>query len=210
METKSKNGRPFYTKILMVSNRPTKFIVYTGSPVTLIPKTKFNNITTIRPVTNGGHRGKATAGNSKQTTINQPNTKASNHWKDGTNNGQWIHSGRYTPTTAATTTRRRNRIVFKTDIEHPDGRRKIGSETDQDPSVLEVSAINWAKYVGIKSSHYIKLGHAPKLDAEEPNVWDLGNAVRETEKQFAKELQLLMTETINDTSLLKTRKRTAR
>ena len=47
---KSKNGIPFYTRTLLVNNRPIKFIVDTGSPVTLIPKTKFSRITTIRPV----------------------------------------------------------------------------------------------------------------------------------------------------------------
>ena len=47
---KSKNGPPFYTKILLVNNRPIKFIVDTGSPVTLKPKMKLNNITTIRSV----------------------------------------------------------------------------------------------------------------------------------------------------------------
>ena len=56
----------------------------------------------------------------------------------------------------------------------------IGSETDQDPSVLEVPAINWAKDVGFKSVQYMEMGHAQKIDAEEPNNWDLGNAVRET------------------------------
>ena len=80
---------------------------------------------------------------------------------------------------------------------------KIGSETDQDPSVLEVPAINWDKYLGVKSVQNIKMGNAPKVDAEEPNDWDLGNAVRETEKQFATDLQLLMTETTNEPSLLK-------
>ena len=45
-----RNGPLFYTKTLLVINRPTKFIVDIGSPVTLIPKTKFNKITTIRPV----------------------------------------------------------------------------------------------------------------------------------------------------------------
>ena len=54
---------------------------------------------------------------------------------------------------------------------------EIGSDTDQDPSVLEVPAINWAKYVGVKSVQYIKMGHAPRVDAEEQNNWDLGNAV---------------------------------
>ena len=81
---------------------------------------------------------------------------------------------------------------------------EIDSETDQDPSVLEVPAVNWAKYVGVKTVQYIKMGQAPKVDAEEPNDWDLGNALRETEKQFSTDLQLLMTETTNDPSLLKT------
>ena len=42
------------------------------------------------------------------------------------------------------------------------------------------------------------------MDAEEPNNWDLVNAVREMEKQFSTDLQLLMTETPNVPSLLKT------
>ena len=81
---------------------------------------------------------------------------------------------------------------------------EIGSVSEQDQSVLEVPAIDWAKYVGVKSVQYIKTGHAPKMDAIEQNNWDLGNAVRETEKHFATDLQLLMTETTNDPSLLKT------
>ena len=81
---------------------------------------------------------------------------------------------------------------------------EINSETDQDPSVLEVPAINWAKNMGVKSVQYIQMGHAPKVDAEEPNGWDLGNAVKETEKQLSTDLQLLMTETTNDPNLRKT------
>ena len=81
---------------------------------------------------------------------------------------------------------------------------EIDSETDQDSSILEVPAVNWAKYVSVKSVQYIKMDHAPKVDAEEPNDWDLGNAVRETEKQFSADLLLSMTETTNDSSLLKT------
>ena len=46
----NKNGIPFYTRTLLVNNRPIKFIVDTGSPVTLIPKLKFNGITDIKPV----------------------------------------------------------------------------------------------------------------------------------------------------------------
>ena len=49
------------------------------------------------------------------------------------------------------------------------------SQTDQTPSVLEVPAVNWAKYVGVKSVHYIIMGHEPKVDTEEPNDWDRGN-----------------------------------
>ena len=58
--------------------------------------------------------------------------------------------------------------------------------------------------MGVKSVQYIKMVHAPEMDTEEPNNWDLGNAARDTEKQFATDLQLLMTETTNDPSLLRT------
>ena len=81
---------------------------------------------------------------------------------------------------------------------------EIGSDTNQDPSVLEDPAINWAKYIGVKSVQYIKMGHAPKVDAEEQNNWELGKAVREAEKNFSTDLQLLMSETTNDPSLLRT------
>ena len=50
MGSKSKNELPFYTKTLLVNNRPIKFIVDTGFPVTIIPNTRFNKITTIGPV----------------------------------------------------------------------------------------------------------------------------------------------------------------
>ena len=50
MGTKSKNGTPLYTKTVLVNNRPIKFFVDTGSPVTLIPNVNFNKITIIRPV----------------------------------------------------------------------------------------------------------------------------------------------------------------
>ena len=35
---------------------------------------------------------------------------------------------------------------------------EIDSETDQDPSILEVPAINWARYVRVKSVQYVKKG----------------------------------------------------
>ena len=50
---------------------------------------------------------------------------------------------------------------------------EIDSETDQDPSVLEVPAINWARYVGVKSVQYEKKGHSPRIAAEEQNDWNL-------------------------------------
>ena len=80
---------------------------------------------------------------------------------------------------------------------------EIDSETDQDPSILEVPAWNRAKYVGVKSVQYVKMGHAPKVAAQEENNWDLEQAVRETEKNFSTDLQLLITETTNDPTLLK-------
>ena len=48
------------------------------------------------------------------------------------------------------------------------------------------------------------MGHAPEADAEETNRCDLVNAVRELEKPFATDVPLLMTETTNNPSLLKT------
>ena len=81
---------------------------------------------------------------------------------------------------------------------------EIESETDQVPSVLEVPAINWARYVGVKSVQYVKMGHASKVTAIEENNWDLGQAVRETERNFSTDLQLLMNKTTNDPTLLKT------
>ena len=47
------------------------------------------------------------------------------------------------------------------------------SETNQDPSVLEVPAVNWAGYVGVKSIQYVQMGHAPKRAAHGKNNWDL-------------------------------------
>ena len=64
--------------------------------------------------------------------------------------------------------------------------------------------MNWARYVGVKCVQYVKMGHAPKIITEENKNWDLEQAVRETEKKFSTDLQLLMTETTNDPSLVKT------
>ena len=50
MGAKSKNGIPFDTRTLLVNNRPKKYIVDTGSPVTLLPKLKVNKITVVELV----------------------------------------------------------------------------------------------------------------------------------------------------------------
>ena len=80
----------------------------------------------------------------------------------------------------------------------------IDSETDQDPSVTEVQAINWIRYVGVKSVQYVKMGHAPRNAAKEKNDLNLELAVREIQKNFSTDLQLLMNEITNDPNLLKT------
>ena len=74
---------------------------------------------------------------------------------------------------------------------------EIDSETDQDPSILEVPAINWARYVGVGSVQFVKMEHAPKITPQENNNWDL-------EQDFSTNLQLLLNETTNDPTLLKT------
>ena len=45
----------------------------------------------------------------------------------------------------------------------------IGSEKDQDSSVLEVPTVNGAKNVGVKNVQYIKMGHAPKWTQKSPS-----------------------------------------
>ena len=44
------NGPDFFTITALVNNRPIKFIIDSGSPVTLIPKSLFNNITQLHPL----------------------------------------------------------------------------------------------------------------------------------------------------------------
>ena len=81
---------------------------------------------------------------------------------------------------------------------------EISGDSELAPSVLEVPTINWANYIGVKIVQYIKMGHAQNVQALEQDNWDLENIVRETEKEFATELRLLMTETTNNPKLLKT------
>ena len=46
----TKNGPEFFTLTALVNNRPIKFIIDSGSPVTLIPKSQFNSTTPLRPI----------------------------------------------------------------------------------------------------------------------------------------------------------------
>ena len=69
---------------------------------------------------------------------------------------------------------------------------------------MEVPAINWARYVGCKSVLNIKMGHAPKIAAESGEEFDTAQTVREAERMFSTDLNLLLTETTNDEKLLKT------
>ena len=57
--------------------------------------------------------------------------------------------------------------------------------------------------MGVKSVQNVKMGCAPKVMAQEDNNWNLEHALRETEKNFLTDLQLLMSETTNDPTLLK-------
>ena len=43
-------SQPFYITTLLINNRPIKIIIDAGSLVTLIPKSKFNNTTVMKPV----------------------------------------------------------------------------------------------------------------------------------------------------------------
>ena len=45
-----KNGPEFFSLTALVNNRPIKFIIYSGSPVTLIPKSQFNSTTPLMPI----------------------------------------------------------------------------------------------------------------------------------------------------------------
>ena len=44
------NGPEFFTITALVNNRPIKFIIDSGSPITLIPKSQFNRKTPLRPI----------------------------------------------------------------------------------------------------------------------------------------------------------------
>ena len=46
----NKDVSDFFTLTALVNNRPIKFIVDSGSPVTLIPKSLFNRITPLKPL----------------------------------------------------------------------------------------------------------------------------------------------------------------
>ena len=98
------------------------------------------------------------------------------------------------PTTSTATTGGRAWSVLSTKAARPDERMRNWIGNEPRPVSVGGPAVNWAEYVNVKSVQYIKMDHALNVDAEEPNDWDLGNAVRETEKQFTTYLRLLMTD----------------
>ena len=111
--------------------------------------------------------------------------------------------GGFVPQDNQGTSQTRPTTIYTPD-ETPMEEGEISSDSELAPSVLEVPTINWANYLGVKSVRYIKMGHARWIQTPEPNDWDHENTVRETGKEFATVLQLLMTETTNDPKLLKT------
>ena len=81
---------------------------------------------------------------------------------------------------------------------------EISSDSELALSVLVLPTINWANYLGVKSEQNITMGHSPRIQAMKTNNWDHKDTVRETGKEFATDLPILMTETTNDPKLLKT------
>ena len=63
---------------------------------------------------------------------------------------------------------------------------------------IRISTINWANHIAVKSVQYIKMGHAPDLQAKELNDSDFENTVRETGEENVTDLQMLLTENTND------------
>ena len=94
--------------------------------------------------------------------------EASNLKRDGRSNGPQMLSGKWTD---------QHQLVNETcwDLQQTEHEQyppiqieagEIDFETDQDPSILEVPAINWARHVEVKSAQYVKMGHAPKTAAQ--------------------------------------------
>ena len=72
---------------------------------------------------------------------------------------------------------------------------EIESEREQDPSVLEVPAVIGLNIrAGVKMIQKIKIGRASRTNAEKPNNWNQGAAVRETKISFCTD-QFLVTVT---------------
>ena len=73
-------------------------------------------------------------------------------------------------------------------------------------SELTVQAVDLSKYTGCKSIQYIKMGRASYVQSAEQGKeqWDIAEAVRKADKNFATDLEFLMKETTDDEVLLKT------
>ena len=67
---------------------------------------------------------------------------------------------------------------------------EFDSETDHEPSFLKIPIVKWARYVGVKSLHYVKIRHSSKIPAEEEkNYCDLEQAVQKTAKKMSQHIR---------------------
>ena len=76
------------------------------------------------------------------------------------------------------------------------------SELSSDAESLTTPAINFARYPGSKTVHYVKMGAA--LHIQDDPTWNLAETIRSVDKKFSTDLELLMKETTNDENLIKT------
>ena len=141
------------------------------------------------------------------------NTKeASNPQRYTLNNAQSIHSGRcigqpqYNRAKTADPAHRQYQRFEITICQSPWKKVKTTQKQIKTPwswkyqQLIGHDMSEWSKKCPV-----CKDGTSPKLiGAEEQNDWNLEQAVGETEKNFSTDLQLLMTETTNESNLLKT------
>ena len=69
---------------------------------------------------------------------------------------------------------------------------------------LGFPTVNWTKYAGFKTIRYLKMGNVPNVQSTDGHDWKVDQTVRDVEKNFLTDLNLLMKETVNDEPLLKT------
>ena len=68
----------------------------------------------------------------------------------------------------------------------------------------ETPTVNWVQNIRFNRVQFIKIGHVPRIDAEQGKDWDLGKVVKETGKNSSMYLELLLTETTAHSFLMET------